>query len=451
MEVIANDGRIRSEKWAQEAPNWSVMVCGDWAPIDGHSDMIQQAPEKLYHDLLPMLQEADLSLVNLECILGSGGKPIQKDGPPMSAPADMVKGLTAVPFDVVCLANNHIMDYGEAGLSNTLAVLKANQLVGIGAGMTLDEARQPFARTIQGAKVSILNVAEGEEGASRGGAGVAPLDMDTLRREIGRLKQENDVVIVIAHAGRENVPFPPPYVQAAYRAMIEMGADMVIAHHPHAPQGVELYQNGLIAYSLGNFAFPYGQFYLWATVGYALRVHFTGTKVYSAEVIPYRIVDDGVALLKGNEQAGFIKRLQEFSALLPDKDKMRGLWEAYADLIYEAQIKNEMIEWSSLLMPTTELSRAARLSMSQATWLSAKIGRRFLSMVEKMLNRSENLRRLNGESAKRGATILRNRFETLAHRELYLTILGRISRGELGQSPAWAKDMLEEWYMRKGL
>ena len=67
--------------------------------------------------------------------------------------------------------------------------------------------------------------------------------------------RSGDFVLVIAHCGLEYIPFPPTYVTAAFRSMVEAGADCVIGHHPHVPQGIEWYQGRPIAYSLGNFVF----------------------------------------------------------------------------------------------------------------------------------------------------------------------------------------------------
>jgi poly-gamma-glutamate synthesis protein (capsule biosynthesis protein) len=106
-----------------------------------------------------------------------------------------------------------------------------------------------------GVQLAVVNAAEGEEGRSvNNGPGVIDLYQDCLTQQITALREQVDVIVAVLHAGREFVPAPPPYVQRTYRALVNAGADLVVGHHPHVPQGVEVYQGRPIAYSLGNFA-----------------------------------------------------------------------------------------------------------------------------------------------------------------------------------------------------
>jgi poly-gamma-glutamate capsule biosynthesis protein CapA/YwtB (metallophosphatase superfamily) len=447
-----NEGNIPLTDGSSLKPDWSMVVCGDWAPTQGHISSIRQSAAGVYGDLLPTLRQADLSVVNLECVLVDDGVPIIKDGVPLKAPPDMINGLKAVPFSVVCLANNHIMDYGEDGLRTTLNTLQANQLTAIGAGLSLSDAKKPFKTQIQGVRVCILNAAEGEEGISTGGAGVAPLDIARLSEQIRAMRSTNDVVVMIAHAGREHVPFPPPYIQEGYRALIDAGADVVVAHHPHAAQGIEHYKQGVIAYSLGNFAFLYGRSvdYLWSKLGYMLQIQFAGSKLHSVNIIPYKILEDRLALLQDTDKTKFLNELKSFSDLLEDPHKMTSLWEAFADLWLENRFKEETNTWVASLLPAEDLIRAARGNMNTLPGLRGRIVRRSLRWFENWLRRSNTNRTLTNQQ-RHGAAILRNRFETLAHRQLHLTALERIMSNKAGTADANFMKMLQNWMSRSEL
>ncbi|MEA3232041.1 MAG: CapA family protein, partial [Thermodesulfobacteriota bacterium] len=97
-------------------PAAEVVICGDWAPIRDFSDTILENPEAIYGDLLPVLRDSHLRLVNLESPLidegVDGGTPVHKSGAVLKGVPGHINGLTAVPFEVATLGNNHVFDYG---------------------------------------------------------------------------------------------------------------------------------------------------------------------------------------------------------------------------------------------------------------------------------------------------------------------------------------------------
>ena len=94
----------------------SIIVASDWAPIRALEPVIRRDPGAVYGDMLPVLRAADLRIVNCECALTAARKPVWKSGAVFKGLPAHVAGLTAVPFEVACLANNHVFDYGLAGL-----------------------------------------------------------------------------------------------------------------------------------------------------------------------------------------------------------------------------------------------------------------------------------------------------------------------------------------------
>jgi len=430
-----------------------LVIAGDWAPFDEHARFIDlnehfQAmmadPRRFYGGVGEVLRDADFAIVNLECVLGDAGRPVTKDGPSFRLPACAVKGLVTVPFGLACLANNHSMDFGAEGFVRTRQLLAERDIASLGAGLNGQEARRPFVTEIEGVHVVVVNAAEGEEGRSvNDGPGVVGLNQPGLVRQIAGLRCKADVVVAILHAGREFVPVPPPYVFRLYRALVEAGADLVVGHHPHVPQGIEIYQGRLIVYSLGNLALWMPDYSPFARLGYVLRANFGGAELTSAEIVPYRIQASGLALLKGDERTAFLTDLARASSVLVDPSKVEMVWTAYADRWLQQGLTEELIAMSSLLLEEADL---------RAAWIRALSGRR--NVWGKLARRS--VRILAGLAATftdgksdqcqaQGAAILRNRFATLAHSELYLAALQRKTNLDREPMPVWALDLIERW------
>ena len=154
----------------------------------------------------------------------------------------------------VSLANNHIMDFGAAGLLETCSTLSSQRVGHCGAGRDIESARKPFVFDGEMGRVALLACCETQFGvATAQGPGVASFG-DWVYAGIREAKKLADHVIVSVHAGNEMSPWPSPNLQALYRSWIEVGVDVVHGHHPHVPQGYEEYEGGLILYGTGNFA-----------------------------------------------------------------------------------------------------------------------------------------------------------------------------------------------------
>ena len=217
---------------------------------------LQRDAEMLFGEFLPMIKGADLSITNLESPLIDDGTPIAKTGPNLKSPVKSLKVLKDAGFDLVTLANNHIMDFGPEGLFSTLESCRSTGIETTGAGNSLNEANQPFIRDIRGIKLSVINIAENEFGTTQNGTpGCHPLDPVQNYYSIKKAKEESDIVIVIVHGGHEHYELPSPRMKETYRFFADAGADAVIGHHTHCVSGYEIYNGTPILYSLGNFLF----------------------------------------------------------------------------------------------------------------------------------------------------------------------------------------------------
>jgi poly-gamma-glutamate capsule biosynthesis protein CapA/YwtB (metallophosphatase superfamily) len=380
-----------------------ILVASDWAPIRALEPVISRDPEAVYGDMLPVLRAADLRIVNCECALTRARTPVWKSGAVFKGRPAHVAGLTGVPFDVACLANNHVFDYGLAGFRETLAVLRAGGLRTVGAGLSLDEAAAPLTISVGGARITILNFSEGEDlTASTGGPGVCGWEIDRLARSIAKAKKRGDFVIAVGHAGLEYIPFPPPYVVRAFRGLVEAGADCVIGHHPHVPQGLEDRRGRLIAYSLGNFAFYQPPELYYRRTGFCLSLEVRRGRLASYAIHPFRITADGLRALDGREARRFGDKLRQVSRPLRTDRGVAGAWEAYLAYYGPAGFKKEV-----------------------------------LGILETM-----------DREPRKGAAMFRNRVTTLQHAELWRDALTRfMSEKPAPPRSAWTR-LIDEWLTR---
>ena len=306
-----------------------IVIAGDICP-GGHIEkpFVEGKAEEIYHDLLPQIQEADLSVANLECPLVENQSPIAKSGPVLDAPIECIRGFSAAGWDVLNLANNHSFDHGSSGLATTIKTVERAGMDTIGAGANLAEANAPLVRDVKGQRIVMHSMAEREFSvADETHAGSNPLDLINFVQVVREYKQ-NGIFISLVHGGREYFPYPSPEMVRRSRFMIEMGADAVICCHTHCPLPWETYNGCPIVYGMGNFIFEDEDEDLqsWHQ-GYLTCLEIEHRKV-SLKTIPYtqsqgflgaRSMDDPNAVALVDE---LLKRAEEIN----DSNFLMGKW-----------------------------------------------------------------------------------------------------------------------------
>ncbi|MFD2613285.1 CapA family protein [Paenibacillus gansuensis] len=212
-----------------------------------------------YRYVSTYFEQADLTVGNLETPVTEHEEPQSKSYVFKSAP-ETLPALKEAGFDVLNLANNHIMDHGTRGLLDTMKFADKAGFLRIGAGKNADEAYKPVIVTKNGIKVAFVGlsrvVPDGSWKAGPSSPGVAETyDVTRPAAEIQAAKKAADLVVVVVHWGKERQDRPVKEQTELARAYIDAGADLVVGGHPHVLQGVELYKGKWIAYSLGNFIF----------------------------------------------------------------------------------------------------------------------------------------------------------------------------------------------------
>ena len=209
------------------------------------------------------LRAADLTIANLETPLSNrgatvAGKPAHLifNGDPRG-----ILSLTTAGVDLVSIANNHAMDHGRLALTDTLAALDKAGIGHAGAGMNTTAAWKPAIVTVKGHRIAYVAATENIPAhflpsSTRGGVANGN-DLTRLVATVRAAYKQADIVIVSVHWGVEQSYTPTARQKHDARALIDAGADVVLSHHPHVMQGIDTYKGKLIAYSLGNFLFPY--------------------------------------------------------------------------------------------------------------------------------------------------------------------------------------------------
>ncbi|MHB8781371.1 MAG: CapA family protein [Candidatus Geothermincolia bacterium] len=206
------------------------------------------------------ISQADIALCNLESALTTRGAPhpsqtsFHQRGDPAAVTAMRDAGI-----DLVVLANDHVMDYGDEGLADTISALDRAGIAHCGAGFNRAQAHSPAVMEIAGARVAFLAfssyVPDGYA-AEDDRPGIAALtDIAALEDEIEKARAVSDYVVVYFHWGETGVESPSVAQSEIAHAAARAGASLVLGAHPHVLQGMERYADTLIAYSLGNFIF----------------------------------------------------------------------------------------------------------------------------------------------------------------------------------------------------
>ncbi len=235
-----------------------VLVAGDFVPSGRVAAQIAAGDYSCLESVRPVVEEADFSLVNLECPLApASALPIRKSGPNLKCEtAHMLDALCYAGFKGVTLANNHFRDYGQEGVEATLTACGERGLLTVGGGMNIDEASKILYIHADGQTVAVVNAYEEEFSIATSSAGGSnPQDAIRVFYAIKEAREQADHCVVITHGGVELYQLPTPRMQRCYRFFVDAGADVVLNHHQHCPSGYEVYKGHPIFYGLGNFCF----------------------------------------------------------------------------------------------------------------------------------------------------------------------------------------------------
>jgi poly-gamma-glutamate synthesis protein (capsule biosynthesis protein) len=299
-----------------------VLRFGGDCLLSGYYESAVDSPDRAFRNF-DLFQDDDLSFVNLESCVTTRGEAVAKPYNFRTNPR-FIAVLRAAGIDLVNIANNHIYDYGDQGLYDTISSLDSLGLPYVGAGKNEAEAHRPFLATLRGKRFAFLGYYRGGEAPPAQGnrPGVAERSLRLMSRDIrsARRNQHADHVIVSLHWGKEKSETPERWQRRVARALIDAGADAVIGHHPHVLQGIERYRKGIIAYSLGNLIFGGNSRDTYDTAILELRWSGAGPEY---TVIPVRVEGFRASALRGPAGDRLVKHVQSLSRILDETPSHR--------------------------------------------------------------------------------------------------------------------------------
>lgn len=217
-------------------------------------------PDTAFGPIAKTLRAADLTMVNLETAITTGGEPAPKQFT-FRAPPTAFRALRAAGVDVVTMANNHGMDYGESGLRDSLAAAGGFPVVGIGANAA--QAYQPWRTTVKGNKIAVIGATQVLDDnliqawtATDAKAGLASAkNTPRLVQAVREARKTADIVVVNLHWGQELNECPTTVQKQLAAQLVDAGADAVVGSHAHVLLAGGYLRGKYVHYGLGNFLF----------------------------------------------------------------------------------------------------------------------------------------------------------------------------------------------------
>lgn len=306
-----------------------INVCGDFCITEPYlkNDLFSE-------EIVSFFESSDLNILNLECpvIEKLNGKKISKTGPHLNTSSEIFTQLRKINTHALTLANNHILDFGSAGLESTLQMCKENEILTTGAGTNLVDASTPAIIEKNGVRIGIVNFCENEwSTATNESPGANPLDLITVYNTLKDIRTKVDFVIVIVHGGHEYYNYPSPRMVKQYRFFAQVGADVVIGHHTHCISGYEIFNKVPIFYSLGNFLFTLDSEYKDWYTGLILQLTISDSKELNFSIHPIKQNKENfrLSLLKENDSLEVFNTIEKYLAVISDEKLVLKQWDQF--------------------------------------------------------------------------------------------------------------------------
>lgn len=266
--------------------------------------------------LLEQMRNADIFMINNEFTFTSRGTPTVNKKFTFRANPGNVSMYEEMGVDIVSVANNHIYDYGEISLLDTLDTLEQAEIPYVGAGRNLQEAMTPVYYIANGMKIAFVSATQIERNsvpdtkeATQDSAGVLRcMNPDNLLLVIEEAKKNSDYVILYIHWGTESQEAIDWLQEQQAPIYAQAGVDLIIGDHPHCLQKMDSVEGVPVIYSLGNFWFNSR-----TQNSCVVKVALRAGEMESFQFIPCRQSDCRTALLTGQEKTEVLDYMRTIS------------------------------------------------------------------------------------------------------------------------------------------
>ena len=319
-----------------ESPELRFIAVGDimlgrgvayWIEKNGNYEMA-------FERVKDNLSVGDIVFGNLESPLTDSNKGLDKNGKiVLKAKPEALKAMTSVGFNLLSLSNNHIMDYYEKGLFDTMELLDQNNIVHAGGGRNLDEARKLSIIEKNGLKIGLLAYTDMAEitfagkpylsfAAGDEKSGVVPRKYETIKEDVQKARDQVDLLAVSLHWGvEESFNIPDEQVDFAHM-LIDDGVDIILGHHAHQFQGIEIYNEKPILYSMGNIMFDQNEHENMES--FIVDMKYKGTELIALTATPVRILEKSyVEIQTGSDAKAILERQVKLSGKLGSEPQIK--------------------------------------------------------------------------------------------------------------------------------
>lgn len=284
-----------------------------------HEGSILEDSKKLLAPIKPYLTMADMAAINLETQIAET-EPTQKadKGIRFYSKPETIEALQWAGVDYVTLGNNHTYDFLDEGLISTIKALDDYKLSHSGAGLNEQEALKPYVYKTDKADYAMLGYVGWEgtkaikQAATSKQGGPAFGSEKNIVQSVKQANANKQKAVIQFHGSMEYSNEPTVLTEQRLKSGLDAGAVLAIAHHPHVSQGLELYDNKLIAYSMGNFLFD--QYFSSTQLSLLLYVWLDEGKFHRAEIVPIYVKGYKPTPAMDLERDNLLKRLTWLSA-----------------------------------------------------------------------------------------------------------------------------------------
>lgn len=296
-----------------------ISLAGDTLLADHVGDYIEKhGVDYPWESVKEVFNKSHLTLVNLECAVGTTGEPQDKQYTYRAKP-ETLEGLVRAGVKGVSLANNHSLDYGRECFIETLDNLEKYNIKYTGGGRNLNEALKPVVWDINGIKVGFIGFSRVTPHvdwyAAENRAGIVngyDSNSKNVIEAVKQAKEKADFLIVSLHWGTERTDYPRDNDVAIAKELIDNGADCIMGHHPHVLQGIEFYKNRPIIYSLGNFVFGAKGERTTQSMIFNMEINKKG--IVNAKIIPARINQGKPIIVEDEDRVNIINLINQLSS-----------------------------------------------------------------------------------------------------------------------------------------
>ena len=374
----------------------SIGFTGDFS-FSGYFSGLYNKENLIDDKILDFLENNDANILNFESPITSCRVTKKKRLAHRSDPEALSFVKKHIKNPVLSLANNHMMDYSFIGMTDTLENVKNEGIAFIGAGKDVDEAAKYLVFGNEELKIGVFAIQykNFKVATEKRGGPLHDRQKEVIKKRISEMKGKVDYVVLVYHGGDEFLHAPMPYFRKHLKNYLDMGCDVVVAHHPHVVQGYESFGNKKIFYSLGNFMFDtaYQRMQEDSDRGILLKLIFSKDKV-DFEHMPIRIDREEVRVISEMSDEYFKDIKNNYSRLWAvEAARKKGIDEK-AKILRKKETKETLKEKSKLKKDALDLRKKYetlddQIDEEEEEFLEDLSEERIEELVEEMLEENK--------------------------------------------------------------